>query len=278
MKQRTITTVVLWVGILILLWLFGVYAGLLLITALAVMAQHETYGLLGRVGGDPLVVAGLVAGVLFILITSGLLLFLGSVDAYPVSLGLVFPSLVAWVMFRTPVRSLSRCLFPTLIGFLLVPACLTFFALLAMLPGLTEGQGLFLAVWVVAVAKFSDIGALLIGSRIGRRPLAPSYSPKKTIEGAIGGVLTSVLVACLVPALSGDLAPAGLTFWICILLGLVLGTTAIVSDLLGSALKRIAGVKDSGKRIPGIGGGLDLVDSLLCTGPLGYAILSLALK
>ena len=52
---------------------------------------------------------------------------------------------------------------------------------------------------------------------------------------------------------------------------------AIVSDLLGSALKRIAKVKDSGNRIPGIGGGLDLVDSLLFTGPLGYAVLSIAL-
>jgi len=136
-------------------------------------------------------------------------------------------------------------------------------------------QGLFLAVWVVAVAKFSDVGALFIGSRIGRRPLAPGYSPKKTVEGALGGIATSAVLAVALPPLVGSLAPAGLGFAVSLLLGVLLGALAIVSDLLGSALKRNARVKDSGSRIPGSGGGLDLVDSLLLTSPLAYSVLSL---
>ncbi len=276
MKQRVITTVALWGVVLLSLILFGVYGGLTLVLVLAGLAQHETYGLLGRMGGEPFRCGGLVAGGAFLLLVSGFSLA-GFAPSYATALGFVLPGLVAWVILRTPVQFLSRRLFPTLVGFLLVPCALGFFALIATLPGLPSEQGLFLAIWVVAVAKFSDVGALLIGSRIGRRPLARGYSPKKTVEGAFGGVATSMLVAFILPPLFGGLAPAGFGPFLSLFLGGLLGVVAILSDLLGSALKRLAKVKDSGSRIPGIGGGLDLVDSLLLTGPLAYAVLVLAL-
>lgn len=277
MKQRTITTVILWLVIIGLLALFRVYGGIALILVLAGLAQFETYGLLSRIGGEPRVREGLVAGGAFILIVAILSISGWSGSGYAAGLGLVLPVLVTAIMLQTPVHQLARRLFPTLTGFLLVPACLAFFVLISTLPRVYPAQGLFLAVWVVAVAKFSDVGALLIGGRIGRKSLAPAYSPKKTVEGAVGGIACSVVVGCLLPLFFGDLAPAGLSFLLCLALSALLGAVAIVSDLLGSALKRIAGVKDSGTRIPGIGGGLDLVDSLLFTGPLGYAVLSLAL-
>lgn len=277
MKQRTITTIVLWALIIGMLLVFKIYGGLFLILVLSGLAQHETYGLLSKTGGEPRVIEGTIVGCLFIIVVAGLAIGGFSGAAYAVGLGFFLPILVTIVMLQTPVHQLRRRLFPTLIGFLLVPACLCFFALLSTLPQVTTSQGLFLAVWVVAVAKFSDVGALLIGSRIGRTPLAPAYSPKKTVEGAIGGVASSVVVGCLLPVLFGSLAPDGMSFLLCLFLSAILGSLAIISDLLGSALKRMANVKDSGKRIPGIGGGLDLVDSLLFTGPLAYAVLALAL-
>ena len=276
MKQRVITTVVLWGLVLLSLVVFGVFGGFALILVLSCLAQHETYGLLKRMSGEPSHCGGLVAGGSFILLVSGF--SLAELTApYATALGLVLPAIVAWVLLRTPSHFLSRRLFPTLCGFFLVPGTMGFLSLIATLPSLTGGQSLFLTIWVVAVAKFSDVGALLIGSRIGRRPLAPGYSPKKTVEGAIGGVATSMLVACLLPLLFDSLAPRELGLLLSLFLGALLGSVAILSDLLGSALKRLAKVKDSGTRIPGIGGGLDLVDSLLLTAPLAYAVLSLAL-
>ena len=276
MKQRVITFVVLWGLVFLSLTLFGVFGGLALIFVIAGLAQHETYDLLGRMGGEPARCGGLVAGGSFLVLVAGF--SLAEMGApYGIALGIVLPGIVAWVVLRTPVQFLSRRLFPTLTGFLLVPGALAFLALIATIPGLLHGQGLFLAIWVVAVAKFSDVGALLIGCRIGRRPMAPGYSPKKTVEGAVGGVATSMLVAFILPPLAGDFAPAGLGPFLSLFLGVLLGAVAILSDLLGSALKRLAKVKDSGSRIPGIGGGLDLVDSLLLTSPLAYAVLALAL-
>ena len=267
----------MWLIIIGALVVFKIYGGLALILILAGLAQFETYGLLSRMGGEPRVLEGIVAGSVFIFLVAALSMA-GSVDSpLAVALGIILPILVTVVMLQTPVHQLARRLFPTMTGFVLVPVCLAFFALISTLPSVDSAQGLFLAVWVVAVAKFSDVGALLIGSRIGRKPLAPAYSPKKTVEGAIGGVLSSALVGCLLPMIFGSLAPEALSLGICLFLSLLLGVVAIISDLMGSALKRIAGVKDSGSRIPGIGGGLDLVDSLLFTGPLAYAVLALAL-
>jgi len=278
-KQRVISTVVLWGLVIGLLLLFKVYGGLLLILALSGLAQWETYGLLGRIGGSPQRRAGVLAGSVMIAMATLLALGCGesAASSYSVSFGLVFPFLVVFVMLRSPVHQLGVRLIPTLTGFLLVPCCLAFYGLLSTMGALKSSEGLFVAVWVVAVAKFSDVGALLVGRRFGRTPLTPTYSPKKTVEGAIGGVLTSALVACLLLFLFPSIAPDGLTLGIGFLLGFLFGAVAIVSDLLGSGLKRAAKVKDSGASIPGIGGGLDLVDSLLLTGPLAFAIFGLVL-
>lgn len=271
MKQRIISSVVLWTTVILLVWLLGIYGGLILIAVLSALAQKEVYGLLHRTSGEPLPVIGVTGGTVFL----GLLVVFASSHAvdfpYVAALGLTVPGVVVAVMLCTPVHQLGRRLFPTLTGFLLVPMGLGFFAVIGTLPQVTEGQGLFLAVWVVAVAKFSDVGALLIGSRIGRRPLAPSYSPKKTVEGAIGGIATSVAIGCVLPAIFSNLAPVGLGFFFSAFLAALVGALAIFSDLLGSALKRNASVKDSGSGIPGIGGGLDLMDSLLLTGPFACA-------
>jgi phosphatidate cytidylyltransferase len=121
--------------------------------------------------------------------------------------------------------------------------------------------------WLILVTKFSDMGAYLTGSLIGKHPLVPHISPKKTWEGFFGALVFSVLggflLLWLIPEKLSVLRPFD-----AVALGLVLGFAAIVGDLAESIIKRSADVKDSGNFLPGIGGALDLIDSLLFTAPL----------
>lgn len=111
----------------------------------------------------------------------------------------------------------------------------------------------------------TDTGAYLIGRQFGRHPLAPQVSPKKTVEGSIGGLIFSITVAIVYWYLIG-----GASLIIYAVLGILIGISAQVGDLFESALKRSAGVKDSGNLIPGHGGILDRFDSLIFALPLVY--------
>jgi phosphatidate cytidylyltransferase len=133
-------------------------------------------------------------------------------------------------------------------------------------------MGLALCLWLVAVAKFCDVGALLTGMAIGRHKLAPHISPKKTWEGAAGGVLTAAAVGAGIAALLPDYLPASFAPAVAALVAVPLAVVTIVSDLIESAMKRRADLKDAGKLIPGIGGAFDLTDSLILTAPVAYVI------
>jgi phosphatidate cytidylyltransferase len=167
-----------------------------------------------------------------------------------------------------------RSFMPTLFGLIYVPYLLHFLIKIVRLAELNEystGTGVFLTVWIVAVAKSTDVGGLLVGMRIGRTPLSV-ISPKKTYEGAAGGIIVAALVGLILLSLFHAQAPAGLTWWLAILIAIPVAVASIASDLVESAFKRQAGVKDSGTVIPGIGGFFDLADSLILTAPLGYLL------
>jgi phosphatidate cytidylyltransferase len=121
--------------------------------------------------------------------------------------------------------------------------------------------------WLVLVTKFSDMGAYITGSLIGKHPLVPHISPKKTWEGFFGALVFSTGGACGLLAI----IPQRLSYLTqrdALVLGVVLGFAAVIGDLAESIVKRSAGVKDSGSFLPGIGGALDLIDSILFTAPL----------
>jgi phosphatidate cytidylyltransferase len=147
------------------------------------------------------------------------------------------------------------------------------------LVGLLARGALDYAVGVTLVAKSSDIGGYFAGTLFGRHKLAPLVSPKKTVEGAVGGVLLPAAVATLVlPGLSlgaagGDGLPVTLPTDapLLALYGAVIGALAIVSDLSESLLKRSCSVKDSGRFFGSSGGFLDLIDSLLLVGACALA-------
>lgn len=123
----------------------------------------------------------------------------------------------------------------------------------------------FILVWV------NDTGAYLVGSTMGKHPLAPKLSPKKTVEGAVGGLLIALLTAMfalpyLVPQFD---------CWQLLLLSLAVTLFGTLGDLFESALKRQAGVKDSGNLIPGHGGILDRIDSVLFAVPAVYLLIQI---
>lgn len=120
------------------------------------------------------------------------------------------------------------------------------------------------ALLALAVTWAADVAAYAVGSRIGRRRIAPRLSPGKTIEGTAAGLAAAALTAIGFGAIYG-LAPAGVA-----IVAVLAGPAALAGDLVESALKRAAGVKDAGGLIPGHGGLLDRIDSLLLVAPVVY--------
>jgi phosphatidate cytidylyltransferase len=122
----------------------------------------------------------------------------------------------------------------------------------------SQPHGLVWALFIIFAIVANDALALLVGSRIGRRPFFPAISPHKTLEGAIAGVVGSVIVM-----LVGVSAIIGLAPVHAIAIGILVGVSAQAGDLVESQMKRIAEVKDSSNLIPGHGGVLDRLDSIL---------------
>ena len=130
-------------------------------------------------------------------------------------------------------------------------------------------SGLQTFVWIVILSAFgTDIFAYFTGKAFGKHKLCPTISPKKTVEGSIGGVIGSVLLCGL---FSWFFIPS--EFWVCIIIGASGGIFSQFGDLAASVMKRKIGIKDWGTLIPGHGGVLDRIDSILFNAPLVYYIL-----
>ncbi len=137
-----------------------------------------------------------------------------------------------------------------------------FFSFLIKIRNLPNGLGLLASILIMT--KMGDIGAYLVGSRFGRTPLLPRISPKKTWEGACGGILFSVM---------GSLASKAFvdfSYLRLLILGVFIGAIGQLGDLSESLFKRDCQVKDSGKIFNEMGGVLDVIDSLLFSAPVFY--------
>ena len=135
-------------------------------------------------------------------------------------------------------------------------------------------QGAAMTIALLVVVWSADTFAYLAGRRFGKRKLAPSISPGKTIEGLAGGLVGAGLVALLAAIYALDLSPAQTLIWL--LASLVAALFSVVGDLFESRLKRRAGVKDSGGLLPGHGGVLDRIDGLLAAAPVFATVWRLA--
>jgi phosphatidate cytidylyltransferase len=167
----------------------------------------------------------------------------------------------------------------TLFGLMYVPWLLNFIQKLHFFPDVISAEGdvrdidgNFYVLYFILVTKFSDLGAYCVGSLIGKHKMIPRISPGKTWEGFGGAIVVSTLVSVVFAHFLKDRL-YGMNYFHAIILGVLLSTAAVVGDLIESIFKREAKVKDSGRWFPGIGGILDLMDSLLFNAPIMYLYL-----
>ncbi len=153
----------------------------------------------------------------------------------------------------------------TLFGLAYIAGLLSYFFYIRTI----NERGEWLLLFLILVTKMGDAGAYFAGNLIGRHALVPRISPRKTWEGFIGGLAASGITAVLAQGLLGSpIAP-----WRVLALGLVLGLFGQLGDLAESLIKRDCQVSDTSGLLPGLGGVLDVIDSLLFTAPLFYGIL-----
>jgi phosphatidate cytidylyltransferase len=270
--QRILSTILLWVGAIATIHYLGAPGGVWLITLLACATQSEFYRMLKRTGLDPFDRLGLTVGAIIVL--APYYLETHSIQTTDVLAGAVVLFALRILGEREP-HNRMETLAATLFGVLYVPFMLQFLIRIIVLYD-DRYAGLALGLWLVAVAKFCDVGALLTGLAFGRHKMAPNISPKKTWEGAVGGLAISAGVGAWLVRLDslgrfgGPYFPSDFTPLRAALMALPIAAAAITSDLVESIIKRRAEVKDTGQLIPGIGGAFDLTDSLILAAPIGY--------
>jgi len=174
-----------------------------------------------------------------------------------------------WLLGYSDTRQAIRNIVGTLLGFIYVAFFWSFFVRLYMTGGAAEPTRV--AFYLLLAVKWGDGGAYLIGSRFGKHRLAPAISPKKSWEGLLGGILFSCVVGVIWWALSGGtLGQYSFPLYHALILGIVLPIVGTAGDLVESMFKRAVNVKDSGAIAHGMGGMLDMIDSLLFTAPFMY--------
>jgi phosphatidate cytidylyltransferase len=278
-----VSTLVLWSIVVAALFsgnkLLSDYVFLLIIVFLAASGLMEFYGLLEKRGLVCFRWCGLLGG---LLLMGGTFLHctgrLGNYDAPSHVNDFEISFLILFVLGLCVRQFVSRsntagilAIATTLFGLMYVPWLLNFVQKINFFPGIGD-DGKFYVLYFILVTKFSDSGAYAVGSLIGRHKMIPRISPGKTWEGFGGAIVVSTLASWLFAHFLGHRMP-GMNTLHAIVLGVILSASAVVGDLVESLFKREAGVKDSGKLFPGIGGILDLLDSLLFNAPIMYLYL-----
>ena len=272
MMKRILTAVVLIPLVLLLIfkgqgefWL--IYA---VVCAIAELALWEYLTLADATGAKTPRVAGLICVALLFLAT-----FRRPEYILPL-VGAITLALLILCTFRSPLHRVLPDAAYSVFGVLYVGWTLTTLPVLY-----AQEEGPSLLTFLLFVVWAGDIAALYIGRTWGRKKLAPTISPGKSWEGALASILGSVVIAALLFWFANELQtrgimslsyPGSIGKWL--ILAAILNIAAQLGDLVESALKRGAGVKDSGSLLPGHGGVLDRIDALLLAGPvLWYALL-----
>ena len=275
MVKRTLSTVALWTVVAAVLWFYRTNGTLLLIGLISVLTLREFYQLLHAMGYRPFDKLGIFFGTLITLSPWFEARFLWPAHPLLALATIVFS--IRLLGERTPENRVES-LCSTLFGLVYVGLLLGYVTrIVTPLPAdtITPDGRLLIALWVIVVAKFCDMGALLSGLAFGRHQMSPLISPKKTWEGAVGGVLFSMATGAIFAHFARHHFPPHMTPLVAALCAAPIAVLGIVADLVESAIKRRADRKDSGATIPGIGGMFDLSDSILLAAPVGYFLFRL---
>ncbi len=279
--RRLITTVILWTvilaalfsenrlvsnGVFLLIMIFLASAGLAEFYGLAEKRNLVCFKWCGLFGG------GLLMAGTFLHLTGHLGIYNSPARANDFETGFLILFVLGLCVRQFVSRSNTAGILAvstTLFGLMYVPWLLNFIQKINFFPGV---DGKFYVLYFIIVTKFSDTGAYVVGSLIGRHKMIPRISPGKTWEGFGGAIFFSTAASLVFAHFLGD-KMAGMNRFHAAVIGVLLGSTAVVGDLIESLFKREAGVKDSGGLFPGIGGILDLLDSLLFNAPIMYLYL-----
>jgi phosphatidate cytidylyltransferase len=281
---RFVSTVVLWsIALLIAFSGYEIFFWLL-ISVFGLIALLEFYRMLDHAHLPNFKITGLICGTIMLAGSFHYFSKIGPAGSYDFEVAVLLfflltmftRQLFARLRHDEPLQTMAYTLF----GLLYVLWLFNFITKIVYLTpranvGMVTGQ--FYVLYLIAVTKFSDMGAYLTGSVIGRHLMVPQISAKKTWEGFFGAL--GFALACslgLFKLMPGHLSMLSWTH--ATILGLLLGFAAIIGDLAESIIKRSTGVKDSGNLLPGIGGALDLIDSLLFTAPLLFFYLRLVIR
>ncbi len=254
------------------------------IALICAFAVYEFYGLVKKKGFDPAVTLGIVVAVLYIyasFIKTQSISDRGSAfwDNSPtIILALTFFASFAFfaVTRKSPIVNIATTFFG--IVYLAIPLSLVIrIAYFFNYHGLQDlyFEGSWWLLYLLAVTKSGDMGGYFIGRYFGRHKLAHYLSPNKTLEGAVGGLVASTLISCLVCYAGKQFNVfVHFSYFAALIMGVVIGILGQIGDLAESLLKRDAKVKDS-SHIPGVGGVLDMIDSLIFTIPIVYIFLKI---
>jgi phosphatidate cytidylyltransferase len=254
------------------------YVFLIILVFLAVTGLQEFYGMVAKLGHACYAMEGICGGVLLLIATFcyisgqfGAAAPPSRVNDFETSFFILFVLGLCIRQFvsrhtTTGIVAISTTLF----GLMYVPWLLNFIQKINFFGRGVDGH--FYVLYFVVVTKLSDCGAYAVGSLIGKHKMIPRISPGKTWEGFFGAIVVSTAASVIFARLAGERL-SGMTPSHAVILGIILSVAAVVGDLIESLFKREAGLKDSGRLFPGIGGILDLLDSLLFNAPLMYLYL-----
>ena len=269
-------------------------AGVLIVMALAVLALLEFYNIQKNNGIPAFRNIGIISGLAiltsaYVSLNVSVLIGPSAQDAWRELPALVVTLIVFIIFVRQFPQKENPQPLPTIactmLGLVYIPLMLMFLFHLCFRWTPTALSAPFsptaraLILYLVVVVKASDVGAYLVGSTCGRHKMFPRISPGKTWEGLAGGFGAGILASLTLfwlwhnPALGSHTAELGLltlTFGHALFLGAFLAAIGVIGDLVESLLKRSAGLKDSGCIFPGMGGVLDVLDSLLFAAPALY--------
>lgn len=263
-RTRVLTAVVLIPLLYVVVWkLPPAYFAVLAVIAAAV-GQHEFYRMARARGTAPLAALGIVLGAV-IVVSSYRPLMAGMGSAFYITAVLFLVTLVRLFSPR-PVEGALEDIAATFLGIFYVALLFGFQVAIRM----NESGKLWL-VFLYLVIWANDTGAYYTGTALGRHTLYPKISPKKSIEGLAGGMATAAGAALLCRAW---FMPT-ITMTEAVLVGLLLAVAGTLGDLVESLFKRSAGIKDSGGIIPGHGGMLDRMDSMLFAAPVLFYYIAL---
>lgn len=270
MKIRFMSGVMCAIVVLLILFVNVPLVDTIVVTGVSLIAMYEYMKAFKHAGYNPISWIGYV-GCFAIFLMGGILDDTDKILLFRIAL----PAAIIMIFMYITLKNLKTSVIDVMItGFSLmyVPFLFSFVKLV-----LSMEHGRFF-IWYVLLGAFaSDIFAYLIGSKFGKRKLCPDISPKKTVEGALAGIIGVVISYIVLTVIANNVLGLNINIWIAIISSVVIAIVGQFGDLSASAIKRFCKIKDFGTIMPGHGGILDRFDSILFVAPVVYMMLKVYL-